>query len=33
VMKTLIQQTGGTIAFDWRKYGLCCNVTVPKPQG
>jgi hypothetical protein len=25
VMTSLIQQTGGTIAFDWRKAGLCCN--------
>jgi PAS domain S-box-containing protein len=25
VMKSLIQQTGGTIAFDWRKGGLCCQ--------
>jgi PAS domain S-box-containing protein len=33
VMRSLIQQTGGTIAFDWRKDGLCCNVTIPKPQG
>jgi two-component sensor histidine kinase len=33
MMNSLIQQTGGTIAFDWRKAGLCCSVTIPKPQG
>jgi two-component sensor histidine kinase len=33
VMNTLIEQTGGIIAFDWREDGLCCNVTIPKPQG
>jgi PAS domain S-box-containing protein len=33
VMNSLIQQIGGTVAFDWRKAGLCCNVTIPKPQG
>jgi PAS domain S-box-containing protein len=33
VMNTLIQQADGTITFDWRKDGLCCTVTIPKPQG
>jgi len=33
VMNSLIEQTGGTIAFDWREDGLCCNVTIAKPQG
>ena len=33
VMNSLIQQIGGTIAFDWRENGLCCDVTVPGPQG
>ena len=33
VMKTLIEQTGGTIAFHWREDGLCCNITIPKPEG
>jgi two-component sensor histidine kinase len=27
VMNSLIEQTGGTIAFDWREDGLCCNIT------
>jgi len=33
VMDTLIQQLGGTVVFDWRNDGLCCEITVPKPQG
>jgi hypothetical protein len=33
VIKTLIEQTGGTIAFDWREDGLCCKLTIPKPEG
>jgi two-component sensor histidine kinase len=32
VMKTLIEQTGGTIAFDWREDGLCCKLIIPKPE-
>jgi two-component sensor histidine kinase len=31
-MNSLIQQIGGTIAFDWRENGLCCDVTVPGSQ-
>jgi two-component sensor histidine kinase len=33
VVKQLIQQIGGTIAFDWRKVGLSCEITLPGPQG
>jgi two-component sensor histidine kinase len=33
VMNSLIQQFGGTIVLGWRKAGLCCNITIPKPQG
>jgi two-component sensor histidine kinase len=33
VMKTLIEQAGGTIGFDWREDGPCCNLTIPKPEG
>jgi PAS domain S-box-containing protein len=33
VMNSLIEQTGGRIAFDWRADGLCCILTIPKPQG
>jgi len=31
-MGMLIKEAGGTIAFEWRKDGLRCTVTVPKPQ-
>jgi two-component sensor histidine kinase len=33
VMNSLIEQTGGTIAFDWREDSLCCKLTIPKPEG
>jgi len=32
VMDMLIQQLGGTVVFDWRNDGLCCEITVPRPQ-